>query len=31
VAADQVQDVQSDRIVLNLLKADADNLPADQS
>ena len=31
VAVDQVQDVQSDRIILKLVKADADNLPADQS
>jgi PRC-barrel domain len=31
VTVDQVQDVQSDRIVLKLLKADSDNLPADQS
>jgi hypothetical protein len=31
VAADQVQDVKRDRIVLKLVKADADNLPADHS
>ena len=31
VAVDQVQDLQSDRIILKLVKADADNLPADQS
>ncbi len=30
VAAEQVQDVQNDRIVLRLTKAEAENLPAEQ-